>query len=260
MDSALEARELLAFRAISCFVLDTAELYRRQQRSLALYERLVEKTNFAHARPIRKHVSVVTTFCAANRDAIAQKDTGLMVCDKFKYSERVYIDVKKLLESADSDNATKIWQHLLTIAAIVDPNSGALDKLKALEEGTKAEEEIGIADELLGSRSGSREDDLLRDIITKVEETVGGGSNRPADPADAMKSMMTSGALTGLMASMTQGMEKGELDFGKLMGSINGMMSNIGGDSLPPEVSRMQKSLGEMVEAVESLQKGKKKE
>ncbi len=66
----LEARELLAFRALSSFVLDVAQLYRKKQRSLALYERLVEKTNFVHEAPIRKHVNVVTAFCTANRKEI----------------------------------------------------------------------------------------------------------------------------------------------------------------------------------------------
>ena len=46
---------LICFKAISNFTTELGELYSKQQRSLKLYSRLINKTTITHDNSIKKH-------------------------------------------------------------------------------------------------------------------------------------------------------------------------------------------------------------
>jgi hypothetical protein len=129
-----------------------------------------------------------------------------MTNNKVSYSSRVYIDFSSIFKDADKDTSNIIWKHLLTISALVDP--------------------AGKAKDILKNNKDSKEASFLSDIINKVESNVNPNSN----PLEAITSIMSSGVFTDLVAGMNTGIQNGELDLGKLMGTVQTMCSTLSSD------------------------------
>ena len=236
--SKLQGRDFVAFRALSSFVLDIGSLFGKRQRSLALYARLIEKTNVTHEDAITKHISAFRSFSRANRDAVKAKDVSQLSKQPITYSDNVYIDVSNLLSAAkqDPDSISKIWEHLQTISAIVDPEGGAREALeKAQTEPTPGTE-------------GSFLDNVINTIQNNIDPNA-------SDPTQALGQMLSSGALTGIMSDMTTRMEDGSLDMGKMVGAVQGMIGAVGSrDGVPPELAQMTQQLGQMLSSVQPPQ------
>lgn len=196
---------LITFRAISTFMNELGEIFGKNQHSLKLYCRLINKTTIAHEAPIQKHIEAFRIFCTSNRDAILEKDNSKLNLTKISYSTRVYVDISRILKSADSETSTIIWKHLLLISALVDP--------------------AGKAKEILKNSSNGQESNFISNIIDKVEQNIDPNAN----PLEAVTSIMKSGVFNDLISGMNNGLEDGSLDLGKLMGTVSGMISNLGG-------------------------------
>ena len=200
---------LICFKAISNFTTELGELYSKQQKSLKLYNRLINKTTITHDSSIRKHIDAFRVFCVSNRDAIKLRQIDKIQVSKISYSERVFIDVVNIFRIADNDSIKVIWDHLLCISALVDPAGKAKDILK---------------ENLSSGKNGLGETNFLADIIDKVEKHVDPNAN----PMEAVSSIMKSGIFTELIGGMNQGLSDGSLDIGKLMGAVQGMMGQLG--------------------------------
>jgi hypothetical protein len=201
---------LICFKAISNFTSELVELFSKQQRSLRLYGRLINKTTFAHDDSIKKHIDAFRTFCITNRDAIIQKSVEKITMNKISYSQRVFIDMIDIFKISDKDTSKVIWEHLLCISAMVDPAGKAREILK---------------EKLASNMSSSLgESSFLTDFISKVEDTIDPNAN----PMEAISSIMKSGVFTELVGGMNSGLSDGSLDLPKLMGSIQGMLGQLG--------------------------------
>ena len=202
--------ELIAFKAISDFTKELCENFtsnvKDKNHSLKLYEHLLNKTTLSHDKAIKKHIDAFRLFCIENRDAIKSRNPSLMTNNKVSYSSRVYIDFSSIFKDADKDTSAIIWKHLLTISALVDP--------------------AGKAKDILKNNTDSKEASFLSDIINKVESNVNPNSN----PLEAITSIMSSGVFTDLVAGMNTGIQNGELDLGKLMGTVQTMCSTLSSD------------------------------
>jgi len=200
--------ELIAFKAISEFTKELSQNFTTKDKnhSLKLYEHLLNKTTLSHDKAIKKHVDAFRIFCIDNRDAIKNKNISLLKNKKVYYSTRVFIDFSTIFKESDKDTANIIWKHLLTISALVDP--------------------AGKAKDILKSSSGTKEADFLNNIIDKVESSVNPNSN----PLEAISSIMTSGVFNDLITGMNNGIQNGELDLGKLMGTVQTMCSTLSND------------------------------
>ena len=202
--------ELIAFKAISDFTKELCENFtsdnKNKNHSLKLYEHLLNKTTLSHDKAIKKHIDAFRLFCIENRDAIKSRNPSLMTNNKVSYSSRVYIDFSSIFKDADKDTSNIIWKHLLTISALVDP--------------------AGKAKDILKNNIDSKEASFLSDIINKVESNVNPNSN----PLEAITSIMSSGVFTDLVAGMNTGIQNGELDLGKLMGTVQTMCSTLSSD------------------------------
>lgn len=200
---------LICFKAISNFIKELASLYSKQQRSLKLYSRLINKTTLTHDNSIKKHNDAFKNFCISNRNAIITKKVEKIEQSKISYSQRVFIDIVDIFKLADSDTSEIIWQHLLCISAIVDPLGKAKEVLKEnLSRVTEDTSELHF----------------ITDIINKVEKHV----DPDANPMEAVSSILKSGIFTDLIGGMNQGLSDGSLDIGKLMGAVQGMVGQLG--------------------------------
>jgi hypothetical protein len=206
---------VLCFKAISTFVTELATEFGPQNHPIELYGHLVQKTTFQHEQAIVRHCEAFRAFCVTNRDAIIHKDASLITEPKIEFSPRVYIDIQAVFELADADTKEVIWEHLLTISAIIDPTS-------------KAKQILGQ------SRDAANEANFLESIIDKVESEVSPSGN----PMDAIGNIMGSGFFNDLIGSMNNGISSGQLDIGKLMGVVQNMVSN-----LDPQSKQMAETL-----------------
>jgi hypothetical protein len=200
---------LVCFKAISNFTSELVELYSKQQRSLKLYGRLINKTTIVHDKSIKKHIDAFRNFCIINREAIMSKSVDKLTMSKISYSQRVFIDMIEIFKLSDTDTSNVIWAHLLCISALLDPAGKAREVLK---------------ENLASGKAGNGETNFLTDIIDKVEAHV----DPDANPMEAISSIMKSGIFTDLIGGMNNGLSDGSLDLGKLMGAVQGMVGKLG--------------------------------
>ena len=75
---------------------------------------------------------------------------------KISYSERVYIDITRILAAADKETTGIIWKHLLTISALVDPTVKARQILKAAaQKGSGPVSEANFLSDIIGKVEGA---------------------------------------------------------------------------------------------------------
>ena len=200
---------LITFKAISNFTNALNEIFGKEQRSLALYNRLINKTTIAHEKAINKHIVSFRDFSLKNREAFKNKDLNSFTTYTISYSSKVFIDLKPLFASSDKETQQAIWNHILTIAALVDPAGKAKELLK---ENLESQGHTG------------NEPEFLSNIVEKVEEHV----NPDANPMEAIGAIMNSGIFNELIGGMQSGISNGELDLSKLMGAVQGMVTSLG--------------------------------
>lgn len=236
----LTANELLAYQAISSFVSEANAVGGSTQKSLQLYNRLVQKTQISHVEAIKKHIEAFKKFCRDNQEALKEQEIGSLNTNVIEYSSRVYINFRLLLINS-KENASAIWQHIITIGAIVYPQA----KLKkVLKEKQEQQKESSSKDPIFDG--DTPEDDFLSNIMTKVESSV---DPNTSDPSAALGQIMSGGLMSDLMGSMTSGMQDGSLDLSKLMGSLQKMVGKLQDtDDAPPEIKAMTGNLNQMLD------------
>ena len=236
----LTANELLAFQAISSFVSEANSVGGSTQKSLQLYNRLIQKTQISHVEAIKKHIDAFRKFCQDNQEALKEQEIGSLNTKVIEYSPRVYINFRLLLINS-KENTSAIWQHIITIGAIVYPQA----KLKkVLKEKQEQQKESSSKDPIFDG--DTPEDDFLSNIMTKVESSV---DPNTSDPSAALGQIMSGGLMSDLMGSMTSGMQDGSLDLSKLMGSLQKMVGKLQDtDDAPPEIKAMTGNLNQMLD------------
>ena len=231
---------LSLFKAISSFVTNLNECYGPGQKTLQLYARLISKTTLVDDAPIKRHIEAFKKFCSMNKDAIIEKNNAKFVEERISYNERVYIDMAQIFRKAQTSEKRIIWQHLLSICALVDPRSKAKETLKDFINNNNTET--------------GKEQEFLSDIFDRVGSNIESEGN----PLQAVGNLMSSGLFTDIVGTMSNGLESGDLDLGKLMGSMQGMVAGIGnmanqdGQQQNPEMEQM---LGQMNAMMSNLNK-----
>ena len=209
---------LMSFKAVAAFVKDLNEVFGKKQKSLALYARLIEKTGIVHEKPIEKHLEAFKAFCIYNRDSISSQNKRGLSNPKISYNDRVYIDMNHIFNLCENepDTTDTIWKHILTISALLDPTSNAK---KILKENIEKNQHEG---------NDSKEEEFISSLIDKVEQSI--DPTKVSDnPMAAVSSMMSSGVITDLIGNMQNGLASGELNLGRLMNTVQGMMTKMGG-------------------------------
>ena len=226
----MEDSQLAVFNAISKFVSCLNECYGPKQLSLQLYNTILGKTQLSHTKAIEKHIEIFRTFCVENQDAILKKNAPLITSHIIEYSDKIKIDFKQIFELADHSEKEVIWQHILIICAYLNPQIRAKEILQKEKDNTN-------------------ESNFLEDIINTVESSVGEDTK---DPMKAVGDIMSSGVFTNLVGNMTSGLQNGELDLGKLVGTVNNMVGTLMNESngVPPEMGAMMGNLNNMMGAM----------
>lgn len=213
----MDNNTILIFKSITGFISDLNTEFGSKHKSIALYNRLLEKTGIVHVGPVHKHINCFRSFFSSNVKAMEEQNISLFLEPRISYSDRVYVDVLTIFRQSSEESSSIIWKHLLTIWGLIEPTSQAK---RILNESIKQ------------SNGADKESKFLSDIIERVEKSVSSSDvDVNSNPMAAVSNLMNSGVFTDLINGMQTGLSDGSLDIGKLMGSVQGMMSKMGGSS-----------------------------
>lgn len=221
-DAKIEEDDIvLGFKSICNFVKALNEVFGDRSAGLQLYAHLLEKTGLIHEEPIRKHLQIFKTWLKSNESMVVTKNyrnaKELEIdIQPIKYSDKVYLDMKFLLESADDEQLEVIHTHLLTIAAVLDPSSEARRILRQRKAKQNA-------------ASGKRDDDVLTNIFKKIGDNINLDSG---NPLEMVSSVLNSGVVSDVMNVVNEGFgPDGNIDFVKMLGSLQTVVQNFSQDS-----------------------------
>lgn len=240
----LEQKDIDSFEAIKEFVVCLNGVFGKRNQKLALYNRLVETTTVEQEDRVRLIVSAFKDFCQENSLMIINKnlDTlqkGTKIC--YDNKPNISIEIKHFLSNSTPEIKRTINDHLLTITALL----GNEQTLQNIDEQLKKELEVKPSIQIDNSTSEGK---FISEILDKTQNAFGG--NEPTDPMSAMMTMMASGTLKEITEDITQKISSGEVDITKLMGMMQGMISDLQNSGV--QMPNMQE-IAKMVQAPPNL-------
>lgn len=209
MTVAKDDRTVYLFRYIVNFVNDLNETFGETETSLQLYNLLLEKTGIINEEPIKKHISIFTTFLEKNKEGILDKDLEKMELLTIEYSEKVKVNLQSIFEKADEDNKKVIWEYLLSLLAVFVPESNAKDK---------------ILSEKVQNVTTENEGDFLQNLIKKVEKNI---DPTQENPSEIMSNILSNGFFNEVVEDLNKGLVDGNLDLGKMVSSLQGVLGSL---------------------------------
>jgi hypothetical protein len=202
--------QILCFKAIVSFVADLHDVFHASQ-PIKLYYAVLQQITFTKTLAIEKNVKFFAEFYEKYRDDILSRNKENLRGARIGCSKKAYIDFDYVIANSDDSQMECIWQHLLTIAAIIDPASRA----KALLQNINA-----IADD--------ESKNILGNIMEKIEKHV--DASEPANPVEMISKIIQSGDFADIVADISSSLSKGNLDLGNLMSSAGLNIGNLGID------------------------------
>lgn len=215
----MDDKTALAFNTICNFIRDLNASFGNKQKSLLLYGHLIEKTGLIHIDPVKKHINIFKKFVADNKEAIESQNKQKLTTHLISYSDKVSIDMKGIFQVCDKEEEKVIWNHLLTISAVLDPLGNAKQILKDLTANASSSKK--------GKAADVNEDNFLKNIMDKIGSEVGNFDQENMNPMQMIGTMMSSGALNDIFQSISSGLNDGNLDLGSMMNSMQSMVTNL---------------------------------
>lgn len=226
------------FGAIKSFVTEINTLYGAHYKPLALYGRLVERTNLTHTIPVTKHINAFKKFMISNRNAIYSMNEQEFKPHKIQYNDNVYFNMKTIMNMADPDTQQVIWQHLLVLSALLDDQSKAKQRIKENQVGAASTVPGGVDPMLSGIMnmvSSVMMDDTTGTGGLGALSALGGGPGAGSigDFGQVFGQIMSSGILPKMMSSISSSVKDGQIDIGNIVQSVQSLAKECDLD-LPP--------------------------
>jgi hypothetical protein len=118
----------------------------------------------------------------------------------------------------DKEEEKVVWNHLLTVSAVLNPLGNAKQILKDLTASSSGKK---------GGGSDFNEDNFLKNIMDKIGSEVENYDTENMNPMQMIGSMMSSGALNDIFQSISSGLNEGNLDLGSMMNSMQSIVGNL---------------------------------
>lgn len=202
-----------AFDAISQFVNDLWEVFGNNKKitPLALYKRIIEHINKkSDIKAVERAVTPFKKFVQKYDKVILNREV-VPRGEKIYYgdNQKIYIDIESFIHRGDSETRSAIFQHLLTICAILNPSEEAFQELEKKEsfpiEG--------------------KEGEFLSGMLNRAKTSMEGVDTN--NPMVAFSALAESGIVGELFSGLQQGMASGQMDFKKMLGSMQGLINNM---------------------------------
>lgn len=212
----------LAFNTICNFIRDLNASFGTKQKSLLLYGHLIEKTGLIHIDPVKKHINIFKHFIDQNQEAIEDRNKNKFKTYNISYSDKVAINIKEIFDLCDREEEKVVWNHLLTISAVLNPTGNAKQILRDLSSTKK-----GTGNSAGAGAGSAGEDNFLKNIMDKIGSEVDNYDSDNMNPMQLIGSMLSSGALNDVFQSLSSGLNEGNLDLGSMMNSMQSMVNNL---------------------------------
>lgn len=226
----LSPSELYAFQIMLDFVSDIKNYFGHQKnpaiKAMTLYHRLISKMSFEDKSLITKHIELFKNFCIRNREQIHAKNFAFAV-GKIEFTERIYIDMPHIfkLASNDSDESTSktLWEYVWSLSALLDSESKTKQLLTASRE-TESAHSVDTCKQNI-------DNDFLSGMMKTIGQSFGGmqmpSSGGATNPMEMMAGLMGSDSISGLVNSVQTNLQNGNIDLGKLMGTMQTMVDTV---------------------------------
>ena len=219
MTKSKEKRQILSdddiqkFKVIVNFISDLSDIFGDTNDSIEMYNILLEKTGLTNYTAIRKNITIFSEFLEQNKNEIEKKDLE-NINGFVKYSDNIILNIKNILQSTDNENRSEIWNHLNVLySVIIDNNSNIITNTNEIGNITNT-----------NTNENTNENNVFSNIVGKISENVQNETSN--DPGQIMQNMMQSGVFNELVTEMNDSLVNGDLDIGKMLGSLQNMLGN----------------------------------
>lgn len=227
MSKSKEKRQVLTdddiqkFKVIVNFISDLSDIFGDTNDSIEMYNILLEKTGLTNYTAIRKNIIIFSEFLEQNKNEIEKKNLE-NINGSIKYSDNIILNIKNILQSTDNDNRNEIWNHLNVLySVIIDNNSNIITSTNNIGDiiTTNTNENTNE-----NTTTNINENNVFSNIVGKISENVQNETSN--DPGQIMQNMMQSGVFNELVTEMNDSLVNGDLDIGKMLGSLQNMLGN----------------------------------
>jgi hypothetical protein len=207
------ARNTKIFKAIIDFTDQLNDTFGKDDINVVKVFRIINKTPLTNRKVIDRHLIVFHDYLSQNRAGILSRNADSFVLDKLNLTERIFMDLKSILLSADQATRKVIWQHLLNILYLYEPK----------DEVVRTELKVAM------SEHESKENKFLMDTFSKFEKTLQETKTDSGDPdpMSMVSGLMQSGFLNEMIGSINTGVNSGSLDIKSLIGTVQNMLGNL---------------------------------
>lgn len=206
----MDQKTILTFNSIACFVKDLNSAFGNKNKSIALYNRLLEKTTLQDTDAINRHI---TQFKNLFNNNVNYFSNGELKNPNIVYSERVYINLSCVLNMANDEEKDVINKHLECIYTFIFDRKPEIEKVQI-----------------------SKENNFMNSVCDQVKNTIENSNTQ--NPMDILNSLNQSGFMNNMMQNLQQGTESGEMNIDNLMGMVTGMLKQAG-----PEGEKMESTV-----------------
>jgi len=214
------------FKAITAFVDDLWDVYQSGKPTpLALYHRMIKHINKEHSESgIKDSIDGFIKFFAKYEKNILENNLDSIprgVVINYGQSEKVFLEIQKYIHmsSKDQDTRDAIRKHLVTISTILEPDVRKFEVLNAKNN--------------LGIDETTSEGKFISNIMKEAQNSMGDVDTD--NPAAAM-SVLFSSVVPQLVTGLQEGVNSGNMDMYKLMGTMQAALGAIM-PKPPPEES-----------------------
>lgn len=211
------------FGSIVDFVLALKDLYGDTFYELKLYSLLLENTGLIHEEQVEKHISIMESFLVANKESLPDKKIELLKEECLCFSDKIFINIKSILEMASSDNREIIWEHLYSLFALICPKDNILNQIvqKSVSRSIKednifqkmfetfkdvmpSDANEGNMENPLDMVSKLMEGDMMKNMVSTLSNSLG-NTESGATPSEFSQIFQ---GITGMMGELTKNMDK----------------------------------------------------
>lgn len=206
------------------FIHDLNDVFGQKYGNIKLYNKFLRETPMENQKAVSKQNTIFNNFVKNNFDAILSKDVSKLKDTKILFSEKVFINIKEIIEETDEDTKSHIFQHLQLIAYLFTNNP---EMKQALSNSYKTTNVGGMTTQK--ASSDDEESKFITNYMSKIEQTF--SEQEFSDPMTATFSLLKNGVFTDMIKTLQTDITAGKLDVNKLLGNVQGMMSEIGANA-----------------------------
>lgn len=205
------SRNTKIFKAINEFADQLNDAFGKDDVNVNKVYRILVKTSLTNRKVVNRHLVIFHDFLEKNRMPILAKSHDDLQLDRIELTERIGMNMRDVIEKADESTRKVIWQHLLNIMYIYDP------------EDTMVKSEL----KKMISESDTRENKFLMDTFNKFEDVMKTTTDDKKDPMAMMSGLMQSGFLNDMIGNINNGVSKGDLNIKGLISTVQNLLGNL---------------------------------